>query len=809
MFIPAFVISIFLYSFIDVYWMNRHVQIFWQKINGKIILNINWKEKKEFTYLRIGVQNKNEISYLTPNKKLICNYHNTEGDFFVIIQGRLDVFRKIVYLPTKPEQTAIDLMKINSCEYQDSYFQIRPYKEGDNLNRIDPIQTIKRNQVYIRENISDIIRKPKVQKLISNISIAIKSNLYIKKRENIKKGVIYEWSLIIIGLLAMQLEWGNYMFSIIAIISIGYIYLANHIYKLRRVRLKKMNYWMTGLFLLFIAESIITADLIEAGIHFLLLVSIMKHRFVRERRDGFTFIFLILFIFVAISFFALKIWFIFLFIIFLLNSIGIFSTYSSGEKKDEYTSSFGREKTRTSFILMNIQILIITFLLFFILPHGSKFKTNSNIVEAPIQKETGFSENVSLDNVRGIKQNFSKYFLVEDVSSDEINKYKNLYWRGMRFNRFQDLHWIGQKIESDFDSMYYTPNTKTENWEIKIFPTNTKTVFLPKTPLKLLNQDFLQMGNDPSIINFKDNIQQTTNIKMVFLINANGEITDFNTPSRFSYQAIIDTNTNKLFEPFFESIPAYIIKDPNKIMKYIQSEAGFTYSLDKPAKNMYSFLYGKKQGHGEYVATGLASTLNHFNYKVSFVNGFHGGDYNELSKTWIVRGEHAHSWVEIMDNSGLWHVLDATPSVGTGNTFWFSDIAIINSTIKYYDLVEFMWYRHIVQFDIKNQQKLWHKIFNIAPHIFFLLWLLSIMVIMNKLYQKKYLPYIKLSNKQKFLAWLSKKNKCESFVLSKLEKEFPALTKQTRDVIYGETSCLSTKELKKVWYKTIKKKGKL
>ena len=58
------------------------------------------------------------------------------------------------------------------------------------------------------------------------------------------------------------------------------------------------------------------------------------------------------------------------------------------------------------------------------------------------------------------------------------------------------------------------------------------------------------------------------------------------------------------------------------------------------------FLVNRKKGHCEYFASALALLLRSIDIPSRMVNGFKGGDWNELTETMNVRQKHAHSWVE-------------------------------------------------------------------------------------------------------------------------------------------------------------------
>ena len=69
-------------------------------------------------------------------------------------------------------------------------------------------------------------------------------------------------------------------------------------------------------------------------------------------------------------------------------------------------------------------------------------------------------------------------------------------------------------------------------------------------------------------------------------------------------------------------------------------------SKDPKLDPVEDFLVNRKKGHCEYFASALALLLRSIDIPSRIVNGFKGGDWNELTETMNVRQKHAHSWVE-------------------------------------------------------------------------------------------------------------------------------------------------------------------
>jgi len=79
------------------------------------------------------------------------------------------------------------------------------------------------------------------------------------------------------------------------------------------------------------------------------------------------------------------------------------------------------------------------------------------------------------------------------------------------------------------------------------------------------------------------------------------------------------------------------------------------------ASNLRAFLTGDGAGHCEYFATALALVLRVQGVPCRLVGGWLVHEREAGSHTFVVRGRHAHAWVEVLDDDGRWHTFDATP----------------------------------------------------------------------------------------------------------------------------------------------------
>ena len=115
------------------------------------------------------------------------------------------------------------------------------------------------------------------------------------------------------------------------------------------------------------------------------------------------------------------------------------------------------------------------------------------------------------------------------------------------------------------------------------------------------------------------------------------------------------------------------------------------------------FLVNRKQGHCEYFASALALLLRSIDIPARMVNGFKGGDWNELTQSMNVRQKHAHSWVEAYigkdeRNRPRWITLDPTPGLERERRSPRSAGSPRNFR-PFTDMVRYVWVFYILGYD--------------------------------------------------------------------------------------------------------------
>lgn len=145
----------------------------------------------------------------------------------------------------------------------------------------------------------------------------------------------------------------------------------------------------------------------------------------------------------------------------------------------------------------------------------------------------------------------------------------------------------------------------------------------------------------------------------------------------------------------------------NEIERRFKTEFGYT--LDVPfsrsENHIRRFLVVERRGHCEYFATSMALMLRTLGIPARIVNGYLTDEWTTTGGgRYIVRQEHAHSWVEArLEPDGPWITFDPTPSAGVGSnrigsSYWRQLSAFL-------DLLKVSWYQSVIDYDHVNQRE--------------------------------------------------------------------------------------------------------
>jgi hypothetical protein len=157
--------------------------------------------------------------------------------------------------------------------------------------------------------------------------------------------------------------------------------------------------------------------------------------------------------------------------------------------------------------------------------------------------------------------------------------------------------------------------------------------------------------------------------------------------------------------PLTESIVAKAstpLDRANAIESYLQTHYAYTLQLSRvaPSDPLADFLFVRRRGHCEYFASAMAIMLRTIGIPSRVVNGFSGGEFNDITSQYVIRASDAHSWVEAYIAGQGWMTFDPTPAGNTQIAPQWSRFML------YMDAMSSFWREWIVNYDLAHQLRL-------------------------------------------------------------------------------------------------------
>jgi hypothetical protein len=136
--------------------------------------------------------------------------------------------------------------------------------------------------------------------------------------------------------------------------------------------------------------------------------------------------------------------------------------------------------------------------------------------------------------------------------------------------------------------------------------------------------------------------------------------------------------------------------------RYLRTHFGYTLDLSRtiPHDPLPYFLFERKKGHCEYFASSMAVMLRSLRIPSRIVQGFRGGEFNDLTGQYVVRASNAHSWVEAYFPGQGWVTFDPTPGGDLEIHSGWSRMSL------YVDAAASFWREWVINYDVAHQRGL-------------------------------------------------------------------------------------------------------
>ncbi len=363
-------------------------------------------------------------------------------------------------------------------------------------------------------------------------------------------------------------------------------------------------------------------------------------------------------------------------------------------------------------------ILAGSFLIFFFLPRVSSRYLTAYAPSSDVS--TGFTDSLQLGRIGQIQQSSSVVMHIE-IDNDTQGLYE-LKWRGVALNKFDGRTWsnsfgsrplqysgtgIYRLGRPDAPGSVINPR-RVIHYRVLMEPLGTNVFFVAEKP-RTLAGNYRPVSMDASGALY--NLDQEHPINRY---QADSELPDIDSDAlRLASNAVpegadaylnlppLDLRISQLAEQITSSAPSNYEK-ALAIEQYLRTHFGYTLQLGRthPQDPLANFLFERKQGHCEYFASSMAVMLRTLGIPSRIVNGFRGGEFNDLTGQYVIRASNAHSWVEAFFPGFGWISFDPTPAASLPTHTGWSRIQL------YVDAAASFWREWIINYDIGHQRQL-------------------------------------------------------------------------------------------------------
>jgi protein-glutamine gamma-glutamyltransferase len=384
-----------------------------------------------------------------------------------------------------------------------------------------------------------------------------------------------------------------------------------------------------------------------------------------------------------------------------------------------------RAYRKLSFVIATVApvLLVVIFavgaLIFFVLPRVSTGYFSA--YGAGNDLSSGFSERVELGRIGQIQQ--SRSVVMHVRIEGDMSAGRELKLRGIILNKFDGHSWsntrekmqLRRSPDGSFDLRGIAAEEPTPSagypvhYQVTLEPFVNNVFFLMANP-QSLHGNYRQLSGDSfaDVYNFDpdrplnryeaDSILRLGRTRVARNHSAGYPpqvLLDFMGPTP------VDQRVRVLAQQITSTAPGPYEKAA-ALESYLSSHFTYTLELPKttPADPIASFLFERRRGHCEYFASAMAVMLRTLGIPSRVVNGFSGGEYNDVSSQYVIRASEAHSWVEAYIPGEGWMQFDPTPA-STGLTGSHS-----NRFLLYLDAMASFWREWIVNYDLGHQIRL-------------------------------------------------------------------------------------------------------
>ena len=365
-----------------------------------------------------------------------------------------------------------------------------------------------------------------------------------------------------------------------------------------------------------------------------------------------------------------------------------------------------------------VMIFAIGAVIFFVLPRVSAGYLSSYASANDLT--TGFSDRVELGRIGEIQKSNAVVMRVQ-IDGDTTGAFE-LKLRGMALDRFDGKSWENSRrnrfpvLRADsgrFDLRIFglqNAPARGVHYRVTMEPIMSEVFFLMANPQSLQGNyrslsedsagDVFNSDNEHPISRYQADSMLPVPRRAKSVANATSEYPPA-ILENYLQVPVLDPRVRALATEITANVSSPFEKAA-AMESYLETHYVYTLELPKVIASdpIADFLFVRRQGHCEYFASAMAIMLRSIGIPSRLVNGFSGGEFNDLTSQYILRARDAHSWVEAYIPGQGWMIFDPT-AAGDAQLHKRESRFML-----YMDAMASFWREWIVNYDLARQLRL-------------------------------------------------------------------------------------------------------
>ena len=501
------------------------------------------------------------------------------------------------------------------------------------------------------------------------------------------------------------------------------------------------NVLLIGSFVILLIDlTVVSRDLLPAGIHFLVVLLDIKLLTLQQRRDYRHLYAISLMAILAAAALTTDAWYVPVFLLYLLTAVWTLLLYHLTQETGETTAvvtpssttaclmtSPGRITHRFFWLTNGTAVLTITLTLaiFFLIPRigaGVLQKTSGEAL-----RTTGFSDRVDLGTIGSVKQDPQIVMRIELPDQPAVEK-DRLYLRGLAYDQYNGQSWSHsgtrrRSLNLVADGTFFTrpagsrlPDSQSIPIRQDILLETLDTAVLFAAPFaELVSGEFLTVQAD-AMSGLHLPFPPSSRIRYSVTSQAPRLVADERIASILAYPDSIRSHylqvpvgseqvaglayrvSQQATTPFERTLAI----QQHLLENYRYSLEADTTTLSHPLEE---FLFTRKTGYCEHYATAMVVMLRAVGIPARLVTGFLATEWNEYGSYFTVRQRDAHAWVEVYFPHSGWITMDPTPTVSAAvTTTRWEPLSQLGESLR------LKWDRLFVHYSAKDQLAVVHGV---------------------------------------------------------------------------------------------------